>query len=67
MFLPMSRALLRKELPNLHHIQERKNSMELNLKDKVVLITGATGGIGEALCRRFAAEGCRLDSRASRL
>ncbi|WP_151446326.1 glucose 1-dehydrogenase [Lacisediminimonas profundi] len=27
------------------------------LKDKVVLITGGAGGIGAALCRRFAAEG----------
>ncbi|MDB5797300.1 MAG: putative acetoacetyl-CoA reductase [Paucimonas sp.] len=27
------------------------------LKDKVVLVTGGAGGIGSALCRRFAAEG----------
>ncbi len=34
--------------------------MDLHLKDRVVLITGATGGIGQALTRAFAAEGCKL-------
>ena len=30
------------------------------LKDKVVIITGAAGGIGRALCRRFSEEGARV-------
>jgi NAD(P)-dependent dehydrogenase (short-subunit alcohol dehydrogenase family) len=34
--------------------------MDFNLKDKVVMITGATGGVGEALVKAFAAEGCKL-------
>ena len=34
--------------------------MDLKLQDKVVLINGAPGGIGQALCRRFAEEGCKL-------
>lgn len=40
--------------------------MELNLKDRVVLITGATGGIGQALTRAFAREGCRLAISSTR-
>jgi NAD(P)-dependent dehydrogenase (short-subunit alcohol dehydrogenase family) len=31
-----------------------------NLQGRVVIITGAAGGLGNALARRFAREGCRL-------
>jgi 3-oxoacyl-[acyl-carrier protein] reductase len=34
--------------------------MDLHLKDKVVLITGSSRGIGLATAKAFAAEGCRL-------
>ena len=34
--------------------------MDLHLKDKVVLITGASRGIGLATAKAFAAEGCRV-------
>ena len=31
----------------------------MHLRDKVCVITGAAGGIGEALARRFSAEGAK--------
>src|SRR5215471_11560639 len=34
--------------------------MDLHLRDRVVLITGSSRGIGLATARSFAAEGCRL-------
>jgi 3-oxoacyl-[acyl-carrier protein] reductase len=36
--------------------------IETGLKDKVIIVTGAAAGIGQATARRFAQEGCRVAS-----
>src|SRR5690349_10697383 len=36
--------------------------IETGLHGKVIIVTGAAGGIGQATARRFAAEGCRVAS-----
>ena len=41
--------------------------MAVNLKDKVVLITGASSGFGEDAARLFAEEGCKVVLAARRL
>ena len=38
----------------------------LKLQDKVVMITGSTGGVGEALVKAFAAQGCKLALSSTR-
>lgn len=40
--------------------------MDLNLKDKIVLITGGSKGLGRAIAHRFASEGCHLHLVARR-
>ena len=34
--------------------------MDLDLNDKIVLITGGSKGLGRAIAHRFASEGCHL-------
>src|SRR4029079_19765529 len=36
--------------------------IETGLRDKVVIVTGAAAGIGQATAHRFAQEGCRVAS-----
>lgn len=41
--------------------------MDLKLKDKVIVVGGGTGGIGKAIVKAFAEEGCKLAVSATSL
>ncbi len=45
---------------NLAHSLTTSNNWTQVLSGKVALVTGAAGGIGEAICRRLASEGARV-------
>lgn len=34
--------------------------MKRHFKDKVLMVTGASGNLGKAICKRFAQEGCKI-------
>ena len=40
--------------------------MDLGLKDKVVVVTGSTGGIGNAIVEAFLREGARVACTSTR-
>lgn len=49
-----------KALKSVQTWQKGSRAMKLGLKEKVILVTGASKGIGKAIAAAFAAEGSRV-------
>lgn len=58
LFLPVT--LVGRFVEALIHLKQRLSKHDSNLEGKVVLITGASSGLGEALAKCFYKEGCKL-------
>ena len=50
----------RRNAPALRWLRTGEGGSALRLKDKAIIVTGSTTGIGEAIARRCAAEGARV-------
>ena len=50
----------------LFQLREKGFAMDLKFKDKVVLVTGGTGGIGSAIVRAFLGEGAKVAFSSTR-
>jgi NAD(P)-dependent dehydrogenase (short-subunit alcohol dehydrogenase family) len=44
-----------RHLPSVYQVRE-KTEEQMQLRDKIIVVTGGANGIGRALCERFAAE-----------
>lgn len=63
-FLPIT--LIGRAVEAFVHLKERLTTRSSSLEGKVVLITGASSGLGEAMARCFYKEGCKLIIAARR-
>ncbi len=58
----LHQARIRREMPGICRARGRSANEigQMRLAGKVAVVTGAAGGIGSAVCRRFAEEGCAV-------
>ena len=60
-------AAVFKVIDTVLNVKRKMLGPPVSLQEKVVLVTGASSGLGEALARRFHEEGCRVIIASRRL